>query len=54
MVHAGQSPAAPHAIWRRWWPWAAAGTVVVGVAAALLITRDGPLPTGSLGAVDAR
>jgi hypothetical protein len=41
---------------RRWWPWVvAAGVVVVGAtAAALLITRDGPLPSGSLGAADGR
>jgi hypothetical protein len=40
---------------RRWWPWAIAGAVVAGgIAAALLITRDGPLPMGSLGSADER
>ena len=40
---------------RRWWPWAIAGAMVAGgIAAALLITRDGPLPTGSLGSADER
>jgi hypothetical protein len=39
----------------RWWPWVVAGVVVGGgIAAALLITRDGPLPTGSLGSADRR
>ena len=44
-------PAAP-----RRWPWFVAAAVVVagGVAAALLITRDGPAPSGSLGSYDAR
>jgi hypothetical protein len=39
----------------RWWPWAIAGVVIGGgIAAALLITREGPLPTGSLGSADRR
>ncbi|MEA2700365.1 MAG: hypothetical protein QOI66_4636, partial [Myxococcales bacterium] len=38
---------------RRWWPWAIAGALLAGgIAAALLITRDGPLPEGSLGHAD--
>ena len=39
----------------RRWPWVVAAVVVAGgVAAALLITRDGPLPSGSLGSYDGR
>ncbi len=42
--------------WRRRWPWTvAAGAVVIGAAlAALLITREGPLPMGTQGFHDAR
>jgi tetratricopeptide (TPR) repeat protein len=39
-------------LYRRWWVWAAAGVVAAGVAAALLIEREGPRPRGSLGGID--
>jgi tetratricopeptide (TPR) repeat protein len=48
-----REPAEP-ALYKRWWVWAGAGAVVAGVAAALLITRDGSPPRGGLGAVDLR
>jgi tetratricopeptide (TPR) repeat protein len=41
-------------LYKRWWAWAGAAAVVAGVAAALLITREGPPPRGGLGAVDLR
>jgi tetratricopeptide (TPR) repeat protein len=46
------APAPP--LYRRWWVWAAGGVVVAGVAAALLIKREGSLPTGQLGGADLR
>jgi hypothetical protein len=62
-VPAGETPvttaaappvAPPSPLYRRWWVWAAGGALVAGVAAALLIEREGPRPTGQLGGVDLR
>jgi tetratricopeptide (TPR) repeat protein len=41
-------------LYRRWWVWAVAGAVAVGVTAALLYPRQGPLPRGQLDSVDRR
>jgi hypothetical protein len=41
-------------LYRRWWVWAAAGAVAVGVTAVLLYPRQGPLPRGQLDSVDRR
>lgn len=41
-------------LYKRWWVWAVAGAVAVGVTAVLLYPREGPLPRGSLDSVDRR
>jgi hypothetical protein len=46
------APATP--LYQRWWVWVAGGVLVTGLAAALLIEREGPLPTGQLGGADLR
>jgi tetratricopeptide (TPR) repeat protein len=51
---ADASATAPPPLYRRWWVWAAAGAVAVGVTAALLYPREGPLPRGQLDSVDRR
>jgi tetratricopeptide (TPR) repeat protein len=50
-VEAGAASERPN----RWWLWAVLGGVVLAAGvSALLITRDAPLPTGTLGAYDGR
>jgi hypothetical protein len=44
----------PPPLYKRWWVWAGAGTVVAVTAAALLIKREGPAPRGALGVADFR
>ncbi len=51
---AADSPHDP-AFYRRPWFWGAAGSVIVaGIAASLLITRDGPMPKGTIGTINAQ
>ena len=52
VVATPSAPAPP--LYRRWWVWVAGGVIVTGLAAALLIEREGPRPTGQLGGADLR